>query len=121
MRRTQHKMISVIPHGDPDIGAEVECEIVFSFLKGAPEQGPSYARGGQPADPDEIELVRVRPIIGGKPSEYGGAYADMEQSSLEALAEAWLDSDDGFCEACEVAASDDADAREYAAELRADR
>jgi hypothetical protein len=120
MRRTQHKMIAVIPHGDPDIGAEVECEIVFSFFKGAPEQGPSYASGGQPADPDEIELVRVRPIIGGKPSEYGGAYADMEQSSLEAIAEDWL-LEDGFADACEVVASDDADAREYAAELRADR
>lgn len=120
MKRTLHKMVAVIPHGDPDLGAEVECEIKFSFLKGAPEQGPSYASGGQPADPDEIEFISATPLCNGKPSPYYGAFADLEQQSLDGLAEDWL-LDDGFADACEVAASDDEDAREYARELRADR
>jgi len=120
MRSTTHKLVAVIPHGDPDIGAEVECEIKFSFLKGAPEQGPSYASGGQPADPDEIEFISATPLCNGKPSPYYGAFADLEQQSLDNLAEDWL-LEDGFADACEVAASDDEDAREYAAECRAEQ
>lgn len=120
MSRTHHKLTAVIPHGDPDLGAEIECEITFAFLKGAPEQGPSYASGGQPADPDEIEVVKVVHLVNGKPSPFYGVYADLEQAALEDMASEWLQ-EDGFAEACEVVASDDEAAREYAAELRAER
>lgn len=117
MRRTQHKLIAVIPHGDPDIGAEVECEITFTFTPGVPVR--MYGTP-QPAEDATIDFVSAAPIINGKPSSYGGAYADMEQSSLDAIAFDWLE-DEGLVEAFEVVAADDADAREYAAELRADR
>lgn len=118
--RTKHQMLATIPVGDPDLGAEVEAMLTFTFLRGAPAQGPSYASGGQPADPDEVELVKAEPYCNGKPSPYYGAFADWAQSSLDACAQSWLEGD-GFSEALEQAASDDEAAREYAAELRADR
>jgi hypothetical protein len=31
---------------------------------GAPEQGPSFASGGQPADPDEVDDIRCEAIDG---------------------------------------------------------
>lgn len=31
----------------------------YTFSKGSPATGPSYASGGEPADPDEIEFVKV--------------------------------------------------------------
>ncbi len=117
-RRTQHKLVATVGMGDPDIGAEVEVEIVFSFTPGQP--AVMYGTP-QPADDAEIEFISATPLCNGKPSPYSGAYADMEQSSLDALAEAWLLEGDGFAEALEVAASDEADAREYAADLKADR
>lgn len=117
---TKHKLLATIPVGDPDLGAEQECEIVFTFLKGAPEQGPSYASGGQPADPDEIEFVGARPIIDGKPSIYSGAFADMQMETLGELARDWLESEDGQAAAYEAVRDDDDAAREYAAEMRAE-
>lgn len=36
-----------------------EVEIVFSFLAGCPETGPSYSSGGEPATADEIEVLSV--------------------------------------------------------------
>ena len=88
--KTTHTLIATIPHGDPDQGAELECKITFTFLKGAPAQGPNYYHGGQPADPDEIEFVKAEHYCNGKPSPFSGVFADMEQSSLDTLAETWL-------------------------------
>ena len=117
---TTHKLIACIPHGDPDLGAEIECEIAFTYLKGAPEQGPSYYSGGQPADPDEIEFVSARPFCTGKPSPFLD-YADMQQATLDDLARDWLESEYGVSEAMATVAADDDEARERAAELKADR
>lgn len=114
---TKHKLWATIPHGDPDIGAEIECEITFTFLKGAPEQGPSYASGGQPADPDEIEFVSAAPMVSGKYYDAGATHLEW----LDDLARDWLESDDGTAEAYATVRDDDDAAREYAAELRAGR
>jgi hypothetical protein len=42
-------------------GSEIvrEVQVRFTYLPGAPEQGPSYASGGQPADPDEVEIDAI--------------------------------------------------------------
>jgi hypothetical protein len=51
--------------GDIQTGeAEVECSYTVSW--GAPARGPSYACGGTPADPSDIEDVRIL-TVDGKP------------------------------------------------------
>jgi hypothetical protein len=50
--------------------AEIEVTVSYLVSWGAPEQGPSYASGGQPADPDEIDDVRLD-LVEGKPRPWG--------------------------------------------------
>ena len=116
-----HTILATMPHGDPDIGADVDALVTFEYRRGSPDywnRGGGHWEQGYAA---EVEFVKAQPIIGGKPSEYGGAYADLEQGSLDNIAEGWLESDEGYAAALEQVASDDEAAREYAAELRADR
>ena len=40
-------------------GQERQVSITFTYLKGCPEQGPSYASGGEPAEWAEIEIIRA--------------------------------------------------------------
>lgn len=40
---------------------EIECVIYFTFSPGQPERGPTYACGGMPAEPAEVELDHVEP------------------------------------------------------------
>lgn len=83
---------------------DVELLITFNWIKGAPEQGPSYSSGGQPADPDEIELIMV--ISRGGP----------DCSWIE-WATNWLQGE-GFAEAMEIVDSDLEAAYEQAMEMR---
>jgi hypothetical protein len=95
---------------------EDEQEITFEFRAGRPAK--MYLRNGDPgypADPDEIEFVSISPGAGDH-----GAFSDIAQAQLESEADTWLSSE-GYDAAVEIAASDAADAREYAADLRADR
>lgn len=111
---SKHKLRAWLPVNCDD--DEIEVEITFTFLRGAPERGPSYASGGQPADPDEIELVSAVPVRDGKYYSAGTHHLVW----LEDAAGYWLDSD-GRAEAYATVRDDDEAAREYAAELRADR
>lgn len=117
---SKHTILATIAVGDPDLGAEVEAKITFTYTKGAPATGPSYDSGGEPDYAAEVELVSAEPYCNGKPAPYYGAFADMEMASLQDIAANWLEND-GFSEACEKVALDDEAAREYAAELRAER
>lgn len=114
-------MLATFPVGDPDLGAEQEAEITFSFVPGAGPTGPTYSSGGEPGYPAEVEFVSAQPYCLGKPSPYYGAFADLEMDCLQDRARAWLEDDDGYREALEAVAEDDEAAREYAAEKRADR
>lgn len=38
---------------------EVEVNLTGTFCPGCPEQGPTYASGGQPAEPDSMEDVEA--------------------------------------------------------------
>lgn len=67
-----------------------EYAITYTYLDGAPEQGPSYASAGQPADPDEIEFVSVKPVIGVLDA---GVFTPDAQSELDSWASDWLDGD----------------------------
>lgn len=119
-----HTIDAIIPVGDPDLGAEIEARITFTFNERVAEQGPSYASGGQPAEGAVAEWVSAVAIEDGQPAPYGGAFADLEQSTLNAIASAWLESDDGQCQAIEQALDDlqaaEDDADEQRAEQRAE-
>ena len=54
-----------------------EVEITYSYSPGRPEQGPSYACGGEPAEGPEIEIIGV--THGGKPSgiHYDFVYREL--------------------------------------------
>ena len=51
--------------GDIQTG-EAEVTAQYTVVWGAPARGPSYASGGEPADPDEIVDVRIL-ILDGRP------------------------------------------------------
>jgi hypothetical protein len=95
---------------------EAEHEITFRFRPGRPAK--MYLRNGDPgypADPDEVEFVSITPDAGDH-----GAFSDIAQRNLESDAQEWLETD-GFDEAIQIATSDLDAAREFAADLRADR
>lgn len=77
-----HTIDATISVGDPDLGAAIEARITFTFHGRVEEQGPSYASGGQPAEGAVAEWMSAVAIEDGKPAPYGGAFADLEQSSL---------------------------------------
>lgn len=90
---------------------EDEQTITFEFRAGRPEvRTLRNGDPGYPADPDEVEFVSVSP----------GSSDDLVQQALEDEAQTWLSSE-GYDAALEVAAEDHEAAREYAADLRADR
>lgn len=123
MKATQHKLVAVIPVGDPDLGAEVECEIAFTFTKGSPDYWNKSGGHWEQGWAGEVEFVSATPLCNGKPSPYYGAFADMEQASLNDIAESWL-LEDGFDDAVEIALDDaerDYDRALDAYERRADR
>jgi|ERR1700722_1263964 len=72
---------------------EIELLIYFTFLPGSLEQGPSYASGGQPAEPAEVELHHVerREGVAWVPTR------DFDEWAAEYL------HGDGYAEACEEA------------------
>lgn len=95
---------------------ESEHEITFEFRAGRPAVW-TLRNGdpGYPADPDEIEFVSITPGAG----DHGG-FSDIAQRWLEDEAREWLETD-GFDEAMSIVIADQDAAREYAADLRADR
>ncbi|CAB4147117.1 hypothetical protein UFOVP1020_7 [uncultured Caudovirales phage] len=103
---SRHTINAVIPVGDPDLGAAIDCRITFTFHGRVEEQGPSYASGGQPAEGAVAEWMSAVAIEDGKPAPYGGHFAELEQSSLDSIASAWLESDEGQAQAIEQALDD---------------
>lgn len=116
-----HKIDATIGVGDPDLGAEVEARITFTFHGRVEEQGPSYASGGQPAEPAMAEWVSAERLVNGVPSAFDGVFHDMEKSSFDAICEAWLLSDEGQAQAIEEALDDLQAAEDDAAEQRAEQ
>jgi hypothetical protein len=63
----------------PDEDApEIEVRIWFTFIPGCPEQGPSYASGGEPATAPEVEFDSVERLDGAK---WTNAFEIMEWAS----------------------------------------
>lgn len=110
---TKHKLRAFLPQGDPDIGAEIECEIAFSYVGGAK---PTRDDPGWSA---EIEFISAAPLCNGKPAPFLD-YAAHQQESLNDLAAAWLESDEGHMAALEEWAAELQEARVFIAALRRD-
>ena len=119
-----HTIDATIAVGDPDLGAAIDCRITYTFHGRVAEQGASYASGGQPAEGAVAGWMSAVAIEDGQPAPYGGHFKDLEQSSLDSIASAWLEGDEGQAQAIEQAlddlqaAEDDADDRR--AEQRAE-
>jgi len=116
-----HTIDASIAVGDPDLGAAIEARITFTFHGRVEEQGPSYASAGQPAEPAMAEWVSAVAIDGGQPAPYGGAFADLEQSTLDSIASEWLEGDEGQAQAIEQALDDLQAAEDDADERRAEQ
>lgn len=103
--------------GDIQTGeTEVTCSYTVSW--GAPAQGPSYASGGQPADPDEIDDIQILTVDGKPwPVEMSYGYQATAQDHEMLCEKLLLDHyDDMLTEAAEA----DADDRDAAREARED-
>lgn len=108
---TQHKMRAACPFADSDDGIEVE--ITFNFTRGRPMV--RYLRNGDPgypADPDEVEVVGVKPV------DPALVLPANLQKNLDDWAELYLSDDEGHGRAVDAALDDRVAAREFAAELR---
>lgn len=75
-----------------------EVEIEFGYTPGYPETGPTYASGGEPAGPDEIEARSVKVIK--------AEGIEMPPDWWLDRAQDWLD-DSGFDAARDAARRDD--------------
>ena len=76
MTRTTTTYAATLAWGADVQTGEAEVECTYTVTWGAPAQGPSYSSGGQPADPDEIEVtitaVDGTPWAQVDPWSYGG-------------------------------------------------
>ena len=116
-----HTINATIPVGDPDLGAAIEARITYTFHGRVAEQGPTYASGGQPAEGAVAGWMSAVAIEDGKPAPYGGAFADLEQSTLDSIASEWLEGDEGQAQAIEQALDDLQAAEDDADERRAEQ
>jgi hypothetical protein len=112
-------LFATLPVGDPDIGAEQECEITFTYRKGSSDYYNKSGGHWEQGWAAEAEFDSARPFCNGKHSPFLD-YPSMQQKSLDDIASNWLESDEGQQAAFEAVADDDEAAREYAAELRRD-
>jgi hypothetical protein len=118
-KKTTHTIDACIGIGDPDHGAECDLRITYTFLPGAaPVIYP--ADNADPGSPNEIEFVKCVQIVDGKERPRDGAFADLEQDTLNTIAEAWLEGDEGSVLATERAHSDCYAGLDAAEEARAD-
>lgn len=101
--------------------AEFEVELTYTFLPGSPERGPTYASGGEPPDPPEVDDVRLE-LVDGRPRPWqDGPHLDQKRNDDE-LEESVIDKlYDALIEDGEAQYRDEmVAAMEYRAEARRD-
>jgi hypothetical protein len=79
---------------------ELDAIIVFTFSPGAPERGPSYASGGEPAEAPEIEIKKITLCIDPPNMNKSEAWIDAP----DWLGRLLSDDDELFLQMCEHAA-----------------
>ncbi len=71
---------------------EIEGRAEYTVIGGTPEQGPTYACGGQPAEPASIEIAEIS--LRGTPLDGRNVgYRKLTDTALYTTIEAWLVSD----------------------------
>ena len=88
MTQTRYTYATTVSFGEDEPTPEFEVEVSYLVCWGAPEQGPSYASGGQPADPDELDDIRLDTVDGKpRPWNLGPSWTDnaFAESVLQIL------------------------------------
>jgi hypothetical protein len=118
-RRYTYETNIEVSSGD-DCGPDFDVKVSFVVIPGEPETGPSYACGGAPANPAEIDDIRLE-TVNGKPRPWGmyDGWIKDEDAEFEATIVSLLENGDRHWGAMmqEVAEADEAD-RDAAAEAR---
>ncbi len=78
MRNHEHYIETEWTIGDDENEHDVILDIFFDFTRGYPETGPTYFSGGEPSEPDSVELNRV--IC----TEPDGSKRDMTDAEIKA-------------------------------------
>lgn len=94
----------------------VLLKVVFDFVPYQPETGPSYASGGEPACPAEVDIHSLEWSLD-NPITKTVQWHQIEGPLFDLI----LGDDELYGELCQAAADNDADAREAAAEARYER
>lgn len=120
-RRYTYETNVEISSGD-DCGPDFDIKVSFTVTPGEPETGPSYACGGTPASPAEIDDIRLE-TVNGKPRPWGmyNGWIKDEDAEFEATVASLLENSNRHWESMmqEAAEADEAD-RDAAAEARGD-
>jgi hypothetical protein len=89
---------------------DAELLIYFTFVPGCPETGPSYASGGEPAAPAEVDFDHVEQLADGQWTA-APEFNDWARTYLQ---------NDGYDEACQEAAERSQPDPDYAYERMRD-
>lgn len=120
-RRHTYSTNVEVSSGD-DCGPDFDVTVSFTVTPGEPATGPSYACGGTPASPPEIDDIRLE-TVNGKPRPWGmyDGWIKDEDAEFEASIVSLLENSDRHWEAMmEVAAEAEEADRDAAAEARAE-
>lgn len=119
MRRYKYETNVEVSSGD-DCGPDFDIVVSFTVTPGGRETPPSYASGGSPAYPAEIDDIRLE-TVNGKPRPWGmyDGWIKDEDGEFEATIVSLLENSDRHWQAMmiEVAEADEAD-RDAAEEAR---
>lgn len=100
-RYTYATTLSFGQDGEPGY-CELDVEVSYRVLWGRPETPPAYSHGGLPADPDEVDDVRLE-LIDGKPRPWDLTWALGSEAETIAIIEDRFG--DLWCELIEEARS----------------
>lgn len=115
---TRYTYAATLSWGGDTPTAELEVECSYTVSWGAPAQGPSYASGGQPADPDEIDDIKII-SVDGKPWPVDLSHGfQTEAEDADMLVEKLMN--DHYDRMLENASEEDAARYDDAREMRED-
>ena len=90
MTKPRYTYAATLSWGGDTPTAELEVECSYGVSWGAPARGPSYASGGDPADPDEVEDITIL-TVDGKPWPVDLSYGfQTEAEDADMLVEKFL-------------------------------
>lgn len=93
--------------------ASVLLKVAFDFIPYQPETGPSYASGGEPASPAEVDITALEWSLD-NPITKTVCWHPIDGALFDLLRE----DEELYGELCQAVADADADAREAAADAR---